>query len=80
MNKSIGDLLVCRGTILNYTCHKRAKGNADLVDSKQIGVKMDSIRNNAKGHIPAANHPWRHFIISPTATETYAQKTNLEVI
>jgi transposase len=67
--------LVCHGKILDYTCHNRAKRNAAIIDSKQIGAKMDSIRNKAKGHIPAANHPWRHFIINPIATETYAQKT-----
>ncbi len=67
--------LVCQGKILEYTCHERAKRNAPIVDGKQVGAKVDLIKNNAKKHTPAANHPWRHFIINPTATETYAQKT-----
>jgi len=76
--KDLNDIitLVCHGKILDYTCHNRAKRNAAIVDSKQIGAKIDSIRQNAKGHTPPANHPWRHFIINPTATENYAQKTH----
>jgi len=67
--------LVCKGKILDHTCHARAKRNAAIVDAKQIGLKVDSIRNDAKKHTPPVNHPWRHFIINPTATENYAQKT-----
>lgn len=76
--KDLNDIitLVCQGTILEYTCHARAKRNADIVDAKQLGAKLDLISNHAKGHTPAANHPWRRFIINPTATETYAQKTH----
>jgi hypothetical protein len=60
--------LVCRGKILDYTCHERAKRNATIVDAKQLGTKVDSIRNNAKKYTPPANHPWRHFIIDPAKT------------
>lgn len=76
--KDLNDVitLVCHGKILDYTCHNRAKRNAAIIDSKQIGAKVDSIRNNVQGHIPPANHPWRHFIINPVATEIYAQKTH----
>jgi hypothetical protein len=76
--KDLNDVitLVCRGKILDYTCHKRAKHNAVIVDAKQLGAKVDSIKNNAKGHTPAANHPWRHFIINPIKTEIYAQKAH----
>ena len=69
--------LVCRGKILDYTCHKRAKRNADIVDAKQLGAKLDLISNHAKGHTPSGNHPWRHFIINPIKTEIYAQKAHL---
>jgi transposase len=74
--KDLSDVitLVCRGKILDYTCHDRAKPNAAIVDTKQIGSKVDSIRDNAKKYKPPANHPWRHFIINPIKTETYAQK------
>lgn len=68
--------LVCQGKILEYTCHKRAKPNAAIVDAKQLESKVDSIRDNIKRHTPPANHPWRHFIINPNATEAYAQKTS----
>ena len=76
--KDLNDIitLVCRGKILDYTCHERAKHNAAIVGAKQLGAKMDSIKNNAKGHTPAANHPWRHFIINPIKTEIYAQKAH----
>jgi transposase len=67
--------LVCQGKILEYTCHERAKPNAAIVDAKQLELKVDSIRNNTKKYTPPANHPWRHFIINPKATEAYAQKT-----
>ena len=66
--------LVYRGKILDYSCHERAKQNAAIVDAKQLGAKVDSIKNNVKKYVPAANHPWRHFIINPIKTETYAQK------
>ena len=66
--------IVCRGKILNYKCHKRAKRNADIVDAKQLGAKLDLISNNAKGHTPPANHPWRHFIINPAKAAMRALK------
>jgi transposase len=80
--KDLNDVitLVCHRKILDYTCHSRAKRNAAIIDSKQIGAKVDSIRNNVKGHIPPANHPWRHFIINPVATEIYAQKTHQQMV
>lgn len=76
--KDLNDVitLVCRGKILDYTCHKRAKRNADIVDSKQLGSKLDSIAHKEKKYTPPANHPWRHFIINPIKTEIYAQKAH----
>lgn len=61
--KDLNDIitLVCQGKILDYTCHVRAKPNAAIIDAKQIGAKIDSIKNEAKKYIPPANHPWRHF-------------------
>ena len=80
--KDLNDVitLVCKGKILDYSCHPRAKRNADIVDAKQLGSKVDSVVNNAKKHTPPANHPWRHFIINPTATENYAQKPHQQNI
>lgn len=76
--KDLNDVitLVCRGKILDYTCHKRAKRNADIVDSKQLCAKLDSIAHKTKKYTPPANHPWRHFIINPIKTEIYAQKAH----
>lgn len=80
--KDLNDVvtLVCRGKILDYTCHKRAnkreKHNAAIVDTKQLGAKVDSIKNNVKKHTLAANNPWRKFIINPIATVNYAQKAH----
>ena len=67
--------LVCQGKILEYTCHERAKPNAVIVDAKQLESKVNSIRDNTKKYTPPANHPWRHFIINPNATEKYTQKS-----
>ena len=74
--KDLNDVitLVCRGKILDYTCHKRAKRNADIVDSKQLCAKLDSIVHKAKKYIPPANHPWRHFIMDPAKAALNAIK------
>jgi len=74
--KDLNDVitLVCRGKILDYSCHKRAKRNADIVDSKQLCAKLDSIAQ-AKKYTPPANHPWRHFIINPAKAAINALKT-----
>lgn len=66
--------LVCQGKILEYSCHARAKRNADIVDAKQLGSKVDSIKNNAKKYTPPANHPWRKFIINPAKEAISIQK------
>jgi len=63
------------GKKLDFTRHERAKHNAEVVDSKQLGTKIDAIKHDAKKYIPPANHPWRHYIINPIKTEQYAQNT-----
>ena len=74
--KDLNDVvtLVCKGKILDYTCHARAKRNAMIIDSKQLGSKLDSIKHKAKGHTPAANHPWRNFVINPAKAAINALK------
>lgn len=57
--------LVCKGKILEYTCHQRAKHNAEIVGSKELASKMETIKPTHKPFKPKANHPWRHFIINP---------------
>ena len=61
------------GKPLDFTRHDRAKHNAEIVDAKQLAVKVELIKKNAKKYIPPANHPWRHYIINPIKTEIYAQ-------
>jgi transposase len=68
--------LVCQGKVLEYTCHARAKRNADIIDAKQLGTKLDLISNHAKGHTPAVNHPWRKFIINPAKAAVNALKSH----
>lgn len=57
--------LVCHGKILDYTCHIRAKHNPDIVDAKQLALKVESIKPERKPFKPAPDHPWRHFVIDP---------------
>ena len=65
-----------QGKVLEHTRHDRAKKNADIVDAKELGVKLDSIKSPAKGYIPPANHPWRQYAISPEKAAIAALKTN----
>jgi hypothetical protein len=63
------------GKKLEFARHDRAKHNAEIVDAKQLGEKVDTIKREAKKYIPPAGHPWRHYIVNPISTEQYAQKT-----
>ena len=40
--------IVSQGKILDYTCHIRAKHNPEIIDSKQLGHKLDLKRSPAK--------------------------------
>ena len=64
------------GKKLEFKRHDRAKHNAEIVDAKQLGAKVDSIKHKAKKYTPPANHPWRHYIINPIKTEDYARKAH----
>lgn len=54
-----------RGRILEYTRHVRAQHNPEIIDSKQLPLKMNAIKLAPKKFKPKANHPWRHFVINP---------------
>lgn len=58
--------LVHHGKILDYNCHARAKHNPEIVDAKQLALKVESIKAERKPFKPAPNHPWRHFVLNPT--------------
>jgi len=68
--------IVRQGKILNYTCHDRAKRNPDIIDSKQLGAKLDAIKHAAKKYKPKADHPWRHYIINPAKAAINALKSH----
>lgn len=70
--------IVHHGKILDYTCHVRARPNPEIIDSKQIAPKIESIKHSRKSFKPASNHPWRHFVINPAkaAMSTIKQPKN----
>jgi transposase len=42
---------------LEYSCYKKQRKTAEIIGSKALNHKVDSIAK--KGHKPSANHPWR---------------------
>ena len=38
--------IVSQGKILDYTCHARAKHNPEIIDSKQLGHKIQKALNS----------------------------------
>jgi len=68
--------IVRHGKILDYTCHARAKHNPEIIDSKQLGHKLDLKRTPAKTFKPKADHPWRHFVINPAKAAIRALKAH----
>ena len=68
--------LICKGKILSYTCHTRARHNPEIIDSKQLSIKMESLKSERKPFKPAANHPWRHFVINPAKAALTALKSH----
>ena len=66
--------IIHQGKILEYTCHVRAQRNADIIDSKQLNPKLESIRTSRKPFKPAPNHPWRHFVLNPAKAEINTTK------
>lgn len=57
--------IMYKGRKLNYTCHKRGTRIPEIVDAKQLGAKLDTIKASIKRHKPRADHPWRRYIINP---------------
>jgi transposase len=66
--------IVHKGKILDYNCHFRARPNPEIIDSKQLAPKMESIKSSRKPFKPASNHPWRHFVINPVKAAMNAIK------
>jgi hypothetical protein len=51
--------LLYKGKSLNYRCYKKQKKTAEIVESKELNHKIDSI---VKRNKPSANHPWRQYV------------------
>ena len=51
-----GITILNHGKILDHVVYEKAeRRNPEIVDAKQLGIKLDEIKKN----IPKANHPWR---------------------
>jgi transposase len=65
--------IVHQGKILDYSCHKRARANPDIINAKELNKKINTVRKQTQ-YKPKANHPWRFFVINPEKAELKAQK------
>ena len=61
--------IVYQGKILDYSCHKRARPNPDIVNAKELNKKINKVRKRTQ-YKPSANHPWRFFVINPERVES----------
>ena len=51
-----GITILNHGKLLDHVVYEKAeRRNPEIVDAKQLGIKLDEIKKN----IPKANHPWR---------------------
>ena len=56
-----------KGKPLDYTVHRQAVHQAEVVSSKQLAMKLDELTASAKParkrkpYIPPSDHPWRQF-------------------
>jgi len=48
------------GKALNFVEHEKQKRAAEIIDSKGINKKVNTIVERVK-HVPSANHPWRQY-------------------
>ncbi len=62
-----------KGKPLTYTVHHEQVHQAEVVTSKQLPLKMDTVaatRAPRKPQVPPADHPWRRFQIHPSRAKT----------
>jgi len=64
-----------QGKVLDYIRHDKAKRNPVIIDSKELGPKLDSIKRYT-AHKPKADHPWRNYVINPAKAAMNALKTH----
>jgi hypothetical protein len=65
-----------KGQPLAYTVHHAQARQADVVTSKQLPLKMDTVaaaRAKRSVYVPPADHPWRRFRITPDHSKTHTQ-------
>jgi len=49
--------IIYKGRKLNYSCYKKQKKTAEIIDAKTINYEIDSIIKKVTK--PSADHPWR---------------------
>lgn len=52
--------IIINGKVLNFIEHEKQKRAPEVIDSKGIEKKVNTIAKRVK-HAPAANHPWRRY-------------------
>jgi transposase len=65
-----------KGKPLAYTVHHEQARQAEVVPSKQLSWKLDTVaapRPKRSVYIPPADHPWRRFQIHPSHSKTPPQ-------
>lgn len=64
-----------KGKPLDYTVYRPAPRQAQVVSSKQLTMKLDTLTQSAKPakkrkpHVPSPDHPWRRFHIRPKTVQ-----------
>ena len=71
----LGELAIeYQGKPLTYTTYRAAPHQAEVVSSKQIAMKLDSLvapaksKKKSKLYVPPSTHPWRRFQINPKSS------------
>ena len=56
--------ILSHGKKLNFKEHKKQQRAPEIVDSKGLEKKIDSLKERAKQALPAASHPWRRYAVT----------------
>jgi transposase len=63
-----------KGKPLAYTVHHEQSRQAEVVTSKQLALKLDTVaaaRSKRRVYVPPADHPWRRFRINGHHSKTH---------
>ncbi len=61
-----------QGKPLAYTIYRQQARQAEVVSSKQIGLKLEKLElptSKRKPYVPPPDHPWRHFRLSTKTSQ-----------